>query len=52
MESKINRVMMGLGLVAGLMIGTGHAGGGMALAVAAGAAAWLTRIDASSRDRA
>lgn len=52
MEPKTNRVMMGLGLVAGLLIGIGHAGGGVALAVAAGAAAWLMRTDASARDRA
>lgn len=51
MERNANRVMMGLGLFAGLLIGTGHPGGGVALAIAAVAAAWLIRAEAWARDR-
>ena len=37
MESTTTKCLMALGLLAGLMIGTGHIGGGLAVAVAAGA---------------
>lgn len=52
MERKVGQVMMGLGFLAGLMIGSGYTGGGVALAVAASAAAWLMRRDARHGDHA
>ncbi len=50
METGTTRSLIGLGLIAGLMIGTGHIGGGLAVAVAAGAAAWLARAEAFEGD--
>lgn len=50
METGTTRSLIGLGLIAGLMIGTGHVGGGLAVAVAAGAAAWLGRAEALRSD--
>ena len=50
MESRTSTSRMALGLLAGLMIGTGHIGGGLAVAVAAGASAWMTRAEAVKRD--
>ncbi len=50
MQSINTRALMALGLLAGLMIGTGHVGGGLAVAIAAGAAVWLTRSEALKRD--
>lgn len=46
MESKLSRSLMGLGLVAGLLIGIGLPGGGAALAMAGAAAAWGLRTGA------
>ncbi|MDO9597028.1 MAG: hypothetical protein Q7J47_04840 [Azoarcus sp.] len=43
MEPKINRLLMGCGLLAGLMLGTGNAGGAIALTLAGVAGAWLLR---------
>lgn len=43
MEPKINRVLMGGGLLAGLMLATGNAGAAIALTLAAAAGAWLMR---------
>lgn len=43
MEPKINRVLMSLGLLAGLLIGVGDAGGGAGLVIAAATAVWLLR---------
>lgn len=43
MESKLTRSLMGLGLIAGSMFGMGLPGGGVALAMAGIAAAWLLR---------
>ena len=50
MNAVITRTLAALGLVAGLMIGTGHVGGGLAGAGAAGASVWLARADAVKRD--
>lgn len=50
MESRTTRSLMGLGLLAGLLIGTGHIGGGLAIAVAAGAGLWMARADALKHD--
>lgn len=50
MESATTRSLMALGLLAGLMIGTGHIGGGLAVAVAAGAGLWMVRADAVRHD--
>lgn len=43
MESKLTHSLMGLGLIAGSMFGMGLHGGGVALATAGVAAAWLLR---------
>ena len=43
MELRVERVLTGLGLMAGLLIGTGHTGGGLAMVVAGTAAAWMLR---------
>ena len=50
MEFTTTRCLMALGLLAGLMIGTGHIGGGLAVAVAAGAGLWMARADAVKHD--
>lgn len=50
MESNTTKSLMALGLVAGLMIGTGHIGGGLAVAIAAGAGLWMARADAIKHD--
>jgi hypothetical protein len=50
MPSLGSRGLMALGLLAGLMIGTGHPGGGLAVAVAAVAGVWMARSDALRRD--
>jgi len=46
MEHWINRLLMGCGSGAGLLLGTGHIGEGIALAVATIAAVWLMRMRA------
>lgn len=43
MESKVTRSLMGLGLLAGSMIGLGLPGGGVALMLAGVASVWLLR---------
>ncbi|NMG33221.1 hypothetical protein GRF61_01995 [Azoarcus sp. TTM-91] len=43
METKVNRVLMGFGLLAGLALGVGNPGGAIALAVAGAGATWLLR---------
>lgn len=50
MKSTTTRSLMALGLLAGLMIGTGHIGGGLAVAVAAGAGLWMARVDSVRHD--
>jgi hypothetical protein len=50
MESATTTSLMALGLLAGLMIGTGHIGGGLAVAVAAGAGLWMLRADSVRHD--
>lgn len=50
MELRIERVLMGLGLMAGLLIGTGHTGGGLAIVVAGAAAAWMLRAGKFGHD--
>ncbi len=47
MEPTINRVLMGLGVLAGLLIGAGNGGGGAVLAIAAATVAWLLRSEAA-----
>ncbi len=47
MEDWINHVLTGGGIAAGLLFGTGNAGAGVALVVAAIGAVWLIR----TRDR-
>ncbi len=42
--------VMGLGLFAGLMFGSGHPGGGMALAVAGAVGVWLLYANRIHRD--
>lgn len=51
MEPTINRVLMGLGVLAGLLIGAGNSGGGAVLAIAAATAVWLLRNEAASDNR-
>lgn len=46
MQARLTHVLMGLGVCAGLMMGTGHVGGGLAVAVSAAALAWLGRVEA------
>lgn len=50
MELRIERVVMGLGLLAGLLFGTGHAGGGVAVVVAGMAVAWMQRLGDANHD--
>ena len=50
MESTTTKCLMALGLLAGLMIGTGHIGGGLAVTVATGAGLWVARADAVRDD--
>jgi hypothetical protein len=50
METALTRTLMPLGLLAGLMLATGHTGGALAVAVAGGACTWMTRADALKRD--
>lgn len=50
MNTVPNRILMPLGLVAGLMLATGHMGGALALAVAAGVCAWIVRSDGLEHD--
>lgn len=50
MQTITSRVLLALGLLAGLMIGTGHPGGALAVAVAAGAGIWLARAESVRRD--
>lgn len=52
MKSSIDRLLLGFGLLAGLMLGTGHAGGGIALMMAGAACAWLSRMPPRGRSRA
>ncbi|MBS0542160.1 MAG: hypothetical protein JSR40_00270 [Proteobacteria bacterium] len=52
MEPKINRVLMGMGLLAGLLIGVGHIGGAIVVVIAAATTVWLLRSGADSGDRA
>lgn len=51
MEPTINRVLMSLGLLAGLLIGAGHSGGGVVVVVTAATAVWLLRSNAARSDR-
>lgn len=50
MKSISSKGLMVFGLLAGLMIGTGHPGGGLTVAVAAAAAAWMARAEGVHRD--
>jgi hypothetical protein len=50
MKTISSRSLMAFGLLAGLMIGTGHPGGGLAVAVAAVAGVWMARAEALRRD--
>ncbi|NLF54336.1 MAG: hypothetical protein GX576_08075 [Thauera phenolivorans] len=50
MELRIERVLTGLGLFAGLLFGTGHAGGGVAVVVAGMAMAWMQRVGDPDHD--
>lgn len=43
MTPRINQLLMGFGLLAGLLLGTGNTGGGVAMAIAGAAGAWLVR---------
>lgn len=43
MTPGINKMLMCFGLLAGLLLGTGNAGGAAAMAVAGAAGAWLLR---------
>lgn len=45
MELKFNNILMALGLISGLLLGTGQTGGGVTIAVCATAIAWLWRTD-------
>ena len=42
-ETLLTRLLLAVGLLAGLMFGTDNAASGVALAVIAGAATWLVR---------
>ncbi|WP_341645432.1 hypothetical protein [Thauera sp. SDU_THAU2] len=42
-ETLLTRLLLAVGLLAGLMLGTGNIAAGIALAVLAGAATWLIR---------
>lgn len=50
MTSISSKGLMAFGLLAGLMIGTGHPGGGLTLAVVAAAAVWMARAEGVQRD--
>ena len=50
MQTITSKVLLALGLLAGLMIGTGHPGGALVVAVAAGAGIWMARADSVRRD--
>lgn len=50
MATLTSKSLMALGLFAGLMIGTGHVGGGLVVAIAAGASAWMSRAEAVKHD--
>ena len=50
MQTIPSRVLLILRLLAGLMIGTGHPGGALAVAIAAGAGIWMARADSVRRD--
>ena len=50
MKAKTTRSLMALGVLAGLMIGTGHIGGGLAVAIAAGAGLWMARAESVKHD--
>ena len=41
MKVSVNRVLMGFGLLAGLSMGIGYTGGGIALVLAGAAGAWM-----------
>lgn len=43
MTPKINQLLMGSGMLAGLLLGTGNIGGAITLALAGAAGAWLLR---------
>lgn len=51
MEPKINRVLMGMGLLAGLLIGVGYIGGAIVVVIAAATTAWLLRSGAEPGGR-
>lgn len=51
MESKLTQSLMMLGLLAGSMIGAGLPGGGVALAMAGIATAWLLRSGLRDEER-
>ena len=50
MQTITSKVLLALGLLAGLMIGTGHPGGALAVAIAAAAGIWMARADSVRRD--
>lgn len=50
MELGATHLTIALGLIAGLMIATGHTGAGIALVAAAGSIVGLTRVDAIKHD--
>jgi len=50
MQTITFRALLTLGLLAGLMIGTGHPGGALAVAIAAAAGIWMARADSVRRD--
>ena len=50
MQTITFRALLTLGLLAGLMIGTGHPGGALAVASAAAAGIWMARADSVRRD--
>lgn len=51
MEQKISYLIMGLGLFAGMLLGAGYSGGGVAAAVAGAAGAWLSYAGRFRQDR-
>jgi hypothetical protein len=48
MEAWINHLLTACGVCSGLLLATGDAGGGVALAIGAIAAAWVIRSHAST----
>mgnify|MGYP003453499583 FL=1 len=50
MEPRITLMLLGLGLLAGLLFGSGEVGSGVLLAVTAAALTWLLRADVLRRD--